>query len=267
MTCQYCGAAISDDALFCTNCGTRVQREPTPEPVTPAVEAAPAAEAALVVEAAPAVETAPFTEAKKPAWQPYGAPVKEEPLFDFEKTDAPKYQLPTGRSLLKMIFLGIITFGIYPTVIWSRLASEVNMVASRYDGERSMSYLGMVLLAPVTLGIHSLVWMHKLCRRIGAELQRRDIRYNFGAKDFWIWDALLPFLFACCSVVCACLVMAEFSYGLPSGIGAFFHNPATCVPMWIMLTSGILTYVGPFVFTHKLMRSMNLMNEHYNRNG
>ena len=152
-------------------------------------------------------------------------------------------------------------------VIWSRLVSEVNMVASRYDGERSMSYLGAVMLAPITLGIHSLVWIHKLCRRIGAELRRREINYNFGAKDFWIWDVLLPFLFACCVCVCAFLVISEFAYGLPSGFLVLLRNPATRVPMWIMLVSGILTLVGPFIYIHKLMRAMNLMNEHYNQNG
>lgn len=276
MICQHCGADISDNALFCTHCGTRVERGPDLEPAAAAaVPEEPAATpvavseepaAAPVATEAPVPQSAPVT-AKKPAWQPYGAPVKEEPLFDFEKTTLPKYQLPTRRGLLKMIFLGLITFGIYPMVIWSRLASEVNMVASRYDGERSMSYLGAVMLAPITLGIHSLVWIHKLCRRIGAEIRRREIKYNFGAKDFWIWDVLLPFLFACCVCVCAFLVIAEFSYGLPSGVAVLFRNPATRVPMWIMLISGILTYVGPFIYIHKLLRAMNLMNEHYNNNG
>ena len=89
-----------------------------------------------------------------------------------------------------MIIFSILTLGIYPMVIWSRLVGEVNMVASRYDGERSMSFFGMLMLSPLTLGIHSLVWMHKLCRRIGTELQRRNINSTFGPRDFWLWNVL-----------------------------------------------------------------------------
>ena len=132
-------------------------------------------------------------EEKTFGWQPYGgAPAPEEPLFDFEKAaaKAPKLQLPVKRGLGRMIIFSILTLGIYPMVIWSRLVGEVNMVASRYDGERSMSFFGMLMLSPLTLGIHSLVWMHKLCRRIGTELQRRNINSTFGPRDFWLWNVL-----------------------------------------------------------------------------
>lgn len=44
---------------------------------------------------------------------------------------APALQLPTGRSLVKMIFLSLITFGIYGIVIQSRISSEINITASR----------------------------------------------------------------------------------------------------------------------------------------
>ena len=90
-----------------------------------------------------------------------------------------------------MILFGILTFGIYPAVIWSRLTGEVNLVASRYDGKRSMPFFGMVLLMPLTMGIHFLVWINKLCSRIGCELQRRNIPYTFAPSDFWLWSFLL----------------------------------------------------------------------------
>ena len=119
-----------------------------------------------------------------------------------------------------MFFLGILTLGIYPVVIWSRIVTELNIVASRYDGKRTMSYFGMVMLAPITLGIHPLVWIHKFCRRIGDELNRRHLDYTFGPAAFWLWCVL-----------------------------------------------GSLILVGPFVFTHKLMKSMNLLNADFNVKG
>lgn len=259
MNCHYCGTEVSGNALFCRHCGTRLQSMPTMEPVAEA-EIAPVLEEAVaepMPEVIPVPQPAPVFEERKPVWQPYGAPAPavEEPLFDFEKAvvmDAPKLRLPTKRSLAKMIFLSILTLGIYPMVIWSRLVGEVNLVASRYDGERSMSFFGMIMLSPLTLGIHSLVWMNKLCRRIGTELQRRNIGYTFGAKDFWIWNFLLSFLFGICIGSCSAL----FAMGHGGNI-----------LLWILAIVGLLTLIGPFIFVHKLMKAMNKLNEDYNTNG
>ena len=119
-----------------------------------------------------------------------------------------------------MFFLGILTCGIYPTVIWSRIVTELNLAASRYDGKRTMPYFGMCMLATITLGIYPLVWIHNFCNRIGTELERRDIEYEFGARTFWLWGVL-----------------------------------------------GSLILAGPFVFTHKLMKSMNQINKDFNNCG
>ena len=133
---------------------------------------------------------------------------------------APKIQLPTGRGLGKMFFLGLITAGIYPTVILSKIITELNIVASRYDGKRTMPYFGMLMVTPLTLGIYAYVWFHNLCARIGEELQRRGVDYKFGPSHFWLWGILGSFIL-----------------------------------------------VGPFIFTHKLMKSMNLLNKDFNEKG
>lgn len=130
---------------------------------------------------------------------------------------APVLQLPTGRSLVKMIFLSLITFGIYGIVIYCRIAEEINIVASRYDGKRTMSYMGMMMLSPITLGIYSIVWVHKLSNRIGAEVRRRGYDYNFSATDYWLWGVI-----------------------------------------------GSIIIVGPFIYCHKLLKCMNMVNCSYN---
>lgn len=202
MNCHYCGAEVKNGEAFCRYCGTRQNPAPKPEPVREQPEPE------VTFAYTPEPENVP---AARPAYVPYGAP---------EQSDKPRIQLPTKRSLAKMVFLGIITLGIYPLVIWCRIVTELNIAASRFDGERTMSWLGMTLLAPVTLFIYPLVWSHGFCRRVGAELGRRGIVYKFGASTFWLWNVL-----------------------------------------------GMFILVGPFVFLHKLMKAMNLLNGDFNSNG
>lgn len=207
MKCDYCGAEVSAGKKYCIQCGARIRAEERlwqddlaeQLPVVPAVPVAPVAP---VVSAAPAV------------------PAKSAPQAVHPVRRSPAIQLPESRSLAKMFFLGILTLGIYPLVIWCRIVTELNIAASRYDGKRTMSYLGMTMLSPITLGIYALVWIHNFCCRIGDELNRRKLGYQFGPSDFWLWAVL-----------------------------------------------GSLILVGPFVFTHKLMKSMNLINADFNVKG
>ncbi len=103
----------------------------------------------------------------------------------------PAAQIPTNRSMLKLILLGIVTLGIYPLVIMSKISENINTIASRYDGKSTMHYcLLFFLIAPITLGIGYLVWQHRICNRIGNELTRRNLPYSFSAGAFWLWGIL-----------------------------------------------------------------------------
>lgn len=138
-----------------------------------------------------------------------------------EVTNAPAGKLKTNRGLGKFILLSIITFGIYGLVVMSAVSTDINAIAGRYDGKKTMHYCLVVFIFTwLTLGIVPLVWYHKLSARIGNELVRRQIAYNFGAGSFWGWNVL-----------------------------------------------GSLILVGPFIYTHKLLKSMNLLAAHYNVNG
>lgn len=134
---------------------------------------------------------------------------------------APVLQLKTNRGLLKFILLSLITFGIYALVFYSKVSTDINLIASRYDGKKTMHYcLLTFIVAPITLGIGAIVWAHRISNRIGNELSRRGIAYNFGASDFWLWNVLGSFI-----------------------------------------------VVGPFIYLHKLCKSMNLLSSDYNVNG
>ena len=108
---------------------------------------------------------------------------------------APVGQLKTNKGLLKYILLSIITLGIYSLVVMSDVSSDTNIVASRYDGKRTMHFcLLFFIVAPITLGIANIVWYHKISNRIGNEIKRRNIAYNFSAADFWLWNVLGSFI-------------------------------------------------------------------------
>lgn len=104
---------------------------------------------------------------------------------------APVGQLKTNKGLLRTILLSLITFGIYPLVVMSAVSSEINIVASRYDGKKTMHFcLLAFIVAPLTFGIAGIVWYHRISNRIGAELNRRGIAYSFSAGDYWLWSVL-----------------------------------------------------------------------------
>ena len=136
----------------------------------------------------------------------------------YTPSTAPVAQLKTKRGLIKLILLSLVTFGIYPLVLWSSVSNDINTIATRYDGKKTTHYLLMAFVFSwLTLGISPIVWNHKISARIGNELKRRGINYSFGAGSFWGWCVL-----------------------------------------------GSLIGIGPLVYTHKQLKAMNKLSEHYN---
>lgn len=133
----------------------------------------------------------------------------------------PNLQHPTDRGLFKTLIFGLLTLGIYPIVVYSRISSEINVVASRHDGKSTMHFcLIYFIFSWLTFGIASFVWCHRISNRMGAELRRRSISYSFDALDFWLWG-----------ILGSCIV------------------------------------VGPYIYVHKFLKAMNLINADYNIRG
>lgn len=108
----------------------------------------------------------------------------------------PARQLKTNRHIVMLLLLSFITFGIYSIVFFTSVANDLNTIASRYDGKKTMHYcLLFFIVAPLTLGIGAIVWFHKISARMGNELKRRGIAYDFGAVDFWLWNVLGSLIF------------------------------------------------------------------------
>ncbi len=199
MFCTNCGNKLEDNALFCTNCGQKIEAEEPKVEETPVAEETPAVEEPKAEE--PKVEE-PKAEAKTESpvtvnvingsaeVPPTRHNTSRNTYNEGYINSAPALQLPTNRGLLKCIFLGLITFGIYNFVISVKMSEEINITASRYDGQRTMHYAFVELLGALTLFIYPIVWQHKLCNRLGREVIRRGYKYKFGASTMWLWGVL-----------------------------------------------------------------------------
>ena len=101
----------------------------------------------------------------------------------------------TNYSMIKTILLSIITFDIYALVVYSNMSTDINVIASKYDGKKTMHFcLIFFIFSWLTCGIAPIVWYHRLSARIGKELARRGIAYRFGAGSFWGWNVLGAFI-------------------------------------------------------------------------
>lgn len=128
-------------------------------------------------------------------------------------------KLKSNRSLLKFILLSIITFGIYTLIFYSKLGSDLNKIATKYDGKITWNYVLVSILSIFTLGIPNLIWYYSLGARLENELKRRNLEICICKSDFWIWYFL-----------------------------------------------GSIIIIGPYIYIYKIIKSINLIVDHYNNN-
>ena len=99
--------------------------------------------------------------------------------------------LKTDRSLLMFIILSIVTCGIYAIVFWSSIGDDINLMATRRDGQKTTHFcLVYFLLGPITCNIYTFIWWHKLSQRIGDEARARGVATDLSASSFWLWYIL-----------------------------------------------------------------------------
>lgn len=223
LICPKCNHQVPDDAKFCEFCGVRFlpveEGESTAESQATTVltsdmktgfyadnynpqqsapqnsQPEPQQNFSQNSQSQPNYEAAGNNFAQPPVGQPgYGA---NQPITNqnMQYSQRPISPLKTDRSFIKTVLLSMITFGIYGLIVYGHVTEDVNLVCSKYDGRKSMNYYLLILIiAPLTMGIAVFVWFHNLCERIGNELNRRQIAYDFGAKDFWLWNVLGMFI-------------------------------------------------------------------------
>ena len=202
-------------------------------------------------------------------------------MTDYNNNASPAYKLATNRSMWKMLLLGILTLGIYPTIIYYYMYEDINIIASRHDGKRTMHPVAMSFLCVITLGIYYFVWMHKLCKRIGNELDRRSIDYRFSAKHFWLLDVLcgcvlyipfIPMFFNLIRNNTFDFQMLSYQYSYQSSYD-FNYNANEImqgIPQYALILFGVaaaISVVCHLIFVHKYCKAMNHLAKDYNQRG
>ncbi len=180
--CLGCSANVADDANFCTNCGSN-QFETVDAGATMVLT--PEAQQAYYDQ---------FNGQQAANQQAYQNAAPQQQYAQQPMYQSPAVKLSTNRGLLKTILLSLVTFGIYGIVAYSKISTDINTIASKYDGKKTMHYcLMMFVFSWLTFFIYPIVWMHKISERIGDELIRRNIDYKFNASTFWVYSFLLSF--------------------------------------------------------------------------
>lgn len=198
--CPKCNKPIEEDAEYCYHCGEIFVKEevkqqqaaytpPQPNPNYNAQRQQYAQQPNPNYNA----QGQQYAQQPNPNYNVQGQQYAQQPQVNVNVyNQMPVGQLKTDRSMVKVILLSLITFGIYGIVVYSHITDDVNTVCTRYDGQKTMNYcLVYFLLGPLTLEIMTFIWMHKLCNRIGNELVRRGINdCSLSASDYWLWGIL-----------------------------------------------------------------------------
>lgn len=217
MFCIKCGANLPEEAGFCVKCGNEVEED-----------------GRKADNVQPNNKQGDFQ-------QGYSQTITQNQQFTQQNTHGYVANLKSDRSLLKYILLSLVTFGIYSIMTMCEISTSLNTIATRYDGKNTKNYFSAMLIGCITFGIYPIIWFHNTSKRVGDELNRRNLNVDFGSKDFWLWNGAFIFV----GYVVG-FILAEIT-------GMFF------------LTQ--LVYIFPFVYLYKLINAMNTLSVDYNQKG
>ena len=90
-------------------------------------------------------------------------------------------KMKTDRSLLKLILLSLISFGIYGLWFLHDVSKDINDICKE-DGRQTAGLLQYIIFTVLTLGIYAYVWYYRLAGRIENYCHRHDIPTDLSAK-------------------------------------------------------------------------------------
>ena len=107
--------------------------------------------------------------------------------YDDEERGYTPAKLKTDRSMWKLMVLNVLTFGIYGVLFFIPFSFDLDKVAPKRDGSKTMNYLLALVLSLFTFSIVIDVWHYQIAARVEEALQQCNIDYDFGTKTFWGW--------------------------------------------------------------------------------
>lgn len=138
---------------------------------------------------------------------------------------------------------------------------ETNNQAPAYKLKTNKSLIKYILLTLITFGIYAIVVMSSVSTDINITASKYD-----GKKTMHyclLYFLISPITFGIGALVWYHKISARLGNEL-SRRGIAYSFGAADFWLWNVLGGFIL--IGPFVYTHKLLKASNLINEHYNVN-
>lgn len=110
--------------------------------------------------------------------------------YDDEEKEYKQPKLQTNRSMWKLMFLSIVTLGIYSIFFFIPFSFDIDKVSPKDDHSKTMNFVFAYILSLFTFSIVLDFWHYEIAGRIEEALSNRNINYNFQTKDFWCWLVL-----------------------------------------------------------------------------
>ena len=107
--------------------------------------------------------------------------------YDDEEKEYKQPKLQTNRSMWKLMFLSIVTLGIYSIFFFIPFSFDIDKVSPKDDHSKTMNFVFAYILSLFTFSIVLDFWHYEIAGRIEEALSNRNINYNFQTKDFWCW--------------------------------------------------------------------------------
>ena len=107
--------------------------------------------------------------------------------YDDEEKEYTPPKLQTNRKMWKLMLLNILTLGIYGIIFFIPFSFDLDRIAPKRDGSKTMNYIFAYILSLFTFAIVLDVLHHQIASRIDEALTKRNIDYEFGTDTFWGW--------------------------------------------------------------------------------
>lgn len=117
--------------------------------------------------------------------------------------------LNENRSVIKFLFLSIITLGIYEIFYLYRLIKDVNTICED-DDRQSPGIFAYYFFSVITFGLYSIFYWYRVADMLSLSAKRRNVPCDISA-----------------GFVCLCFVLNYFSFSIGSLVGIYKVIQAT----------------------------------------
>jgi hypothetical protein len=90
------------------------------------------------------------------------------------------------RSLLTLILLSFITFGIYGIIFWYSYAEDMNRICQG-DGKETKNFIIVILLSIITCGIYTYIWYYGIGNRLSENAPRYNTSFQENGTTVLLW--------------------------------------------------------------------------------